>query len=741
MGVIGRAPVVERIDLSNEPEFDLGGMRVKPSERAVEMNGERQELQPRVMQVLVALAQARPTVVSRDKLVVQCWDGRIVGDDSLNRCILALRHLAEEFDPQPFAIETVPRVGHRLVESGGGAAAANPAKPKLWLLVAVLLVSLLAGLGLFAWQQRSVVPDPASIAVLPFRNLSSGDSYFAEGIGEEIMSQLAREPEFRVAGSASSAQFSGPSDPRKVGRALGVDYILEGSVRPEKDRVRINASLIQTSDGKRLWSETYDRKVDDILEIQSAIGHAVANGLKRRLIHSPQAAGYTVNGEAYTLYLNARGLLRSQNPQSGQDAVTLLQEAVRLDPTFALAWASLAEALQLDGMIKGTEGMIAVLPRARVAASRALRLDPNLAHAHAIMARLVGENTSEGIAHLRRAVALDGRSGESLMWLGTADNVSGKFTEGLAAYRRAHEVDPLWPVPVRALVDLNSMMGDRGAAEAIVQDSFRKEPETRDFALARVAWLTGNFSEAARRWSGLANGASRWAAPSRTSLQDALVTLNLSKDLPARPSMPSLSHSRYPPRFWRTATPSEAKWREHNRSPAAALIYHDENVVAAKRMLASGRARELVATYDTPIGLLGIRRGRPLEVCFLQSAALVALALRDVGREEEAKALLLQSDALLRAEYKHGKVPTWFDDDAAAIWALQGRADLAVDALERALRRGSAHATRTDLARLADEPALRSLRGNTRFQAVRSKYEAHYAKEREETARALKIPS
>ena len=84
-----------------------------------------------------------------------------------------------------------------------------------------------------------------------------------------------------------------------------------------------------------------------------------------------------------------------------------------------------------------------------------------LAQAHVILARLVGENTPEGITHLRRAVALDGRSAEGLMWLGHADSVSGRFAEGLAAYRRAHEVDPLWPVPVRVLVDINSMLGDR----------------------------------------------------------------------------------------------------------------------------------------------------------------------------------------------------------------------------------------------------------------------------------------
>src|SRR5215213_4325409 len=114
MDDLGPQIAATRVDLADEPDFDLGGMRVRPPELAVEFDGQRHELQPRVMQVLVALAKARPSVVSRDKLVELCWEGRIVGDDSVNRCILALRHLAQQLTPQPFSIETVPRVGYRL---------------------------------------------------------------------------------------------------------------------------------------------------------------------------------------------------------------------------------------------------------------------------------------------------------------------------------------------------------------------------------------------------------------------------------------------------------------------------------------------------------------------------------------------------------------------------------------------------------------------------------------------------
>ena len=132
-----------RIDLAETADFDVGGLRVSPARREVSINGERRELEPRVAQVLVALAQARPDVVSRDKLIEQCWDGRIVGDDALNRCIVALRHLAREFSPQPFEIETVPRVGYALVERPEVTAARRNGSIRRRLAVAALLAVVL----------------------------------------------------------------------------------------------------------------------------------------------------------------------------------------------------------------------------------------------------------------------------------------------------------------------------------------------------------------------------------------------------------------------------------------------------------------------------------------------------------------------------------------------------------------------------------------------------------------------
>ena len=744
MAELGTASADETIDLAIEPDFNLGTMSVRPAQLMISVGDDVRELQPRVMQVLVALAKVRPAVLSRETLAERCWEGRIVGDDALNRCIVALRHLAHEFVPAPFTIETVPRVGYFMAGKSDTQVRAAPIHPVakrtglVWAAVLVVLLSLLA----IAWTRFSRPSEPASIAVLPFRNLSSGDPSFAAGVSEEISGQLAREPAFRVAGSASTALFSVPTDPRKVGRDLNVDYVLEGSVRPGQGRVRVYAALIRTRDGRRMWSDTFERKLDDILEIQSAIGRAVASGLKRNLIHSTVDRARPVNGEAYSLYLAARGLLRDGNPETAQDAVNLLHRSIRLDPNFAPAWSSLAEGLKTTGSFRGNEGLVETLPTAQDAARKALRLDPNLADAHAIYANLLGSDTPVGLAHLQRAAALDSRSSQGNLWAGAAHFVAGEYPEGMAAYHRAHDLDVAWALPVRVLVDVMSGMGDRRGAEAMVRNGFRDDPMLQEFALGRVAWLSGDFSEAARRWSIVAgNAPSRWTGPAKLSLEDTLFLLKLSANPPSRPPRPFVGQNRQGPRVWMTDAPSPAEWRERNATLAAALVNHDLNVVAAKRMIATGRSRELVASYYGSAGLLYMRPGIRMGVCDLHEAALVALALRDSGRRKESDALLREADILLAKAYARGTVPTWFDEDAAAIWAAQGKSGQAIDALDRALHRGAAHVGRTDLPTLAEEPVFRDMRHDPRFEVLLRKYAGHFARERIETAKAVRTAS
>ena len=732
---------VARIDLADEPDFDLGGMRVQPAERSITVNGERRDLQPRVMQVLIALAKSKGAVVSRDRLIAQCWDGRIVGDDALNRCVQSLRHLAREYAPEPFAIETMPRVGHRLVVARNGLADRATSKgllrTKLAIAAAVALLLLAAG-GFIVWQQRSTGPEPASIAVLPFRNVGTGDPYFAEGIGEEILGQLAREPHFRVAGSSSSRQFGENQNVNEVAQRLDVDYVLEGSVRRQSDQVRVSAGLVRASDGMRLWSDSYDGKLDDIFAIQRQIGSAIAGALQRKLVRAPVVSGSLVTkGEAYGLYLTARALVRTNNRRVAPTAVNLLQDAIRIDPGYAPAWASLAGAVNMQAALGDHEQFIAAMWKSRDYARRAVSLAPDLAEAHAALGSTFDYGNPDAIAHLRRAVALDPNNAEMLLDWAEALASTGEFERELATYQQAHESDPLWypTTGLRALAI--AKMGNRTGAEAIARRDLPDKGANLHMLLGRIAWIFGDYSEVTRRGAIVAKSNSpRWGHVARRNIYDATYAVGISsgprEDVPYRPQ------GRNDWRVWMDAPPTPPVWKQRNRDPLAAGVYRKHNLVAAKLMLDAGRWRELVATYDGPVGLFGLKPGKDVRFDQVLETPAIALALRQAGRGGEADRLLRQADAAARAAYRRGRVPFSFDVEMAAVYAVQGKKGAALDALERAFHRGWRQNSGTSLRNIDDEPAFRSLHGDPRFEQVKSQLAAHYARERREVEQVLR---
>ena len=725
-----------RIDLADCPDFDLGGLRVSPARRQVSKGDQRRELEPKVAQVLVALADARSEVVSRDRLIQLCWDGRVVGDDALNRCIVALRHLAREFTPEPFSIETVPRVGYCLAEHVPGESAdKGSAPPRATLvLLSILFLALAAAVAIFLTRGETAEAPPASIAVLPFRTLSPGDTYFAEGVGEEILSQLSREPQFRVAGSFSSAELAGKTDVAGFARQLGVDYVLEGSVRRQGTRVRVSADLVRANDGIRLWSDVYDGTLDDIFAIQQQIGSAIATALQRKLIRTPSLSGPLVTtGETYNLYLTARGLIKTRNRRVGGTAVDLLRDAIQHDPQYAPAWASLAEATALAGALEGHEQYIAALAKAEPYAAHALQLAPKLAEAHRIAGKIAGYGSARNIAHLRRAAQIAPNDAENMVGLGSAEGALGNFAKELAAFRRAHQLDPHWHRTLGLLALTEAEMGDRGKAESRAR-GLRNDEMRQHVLLGRIAWVFGDFSEAARQWSIVAQANSpRWTVPAQRSLNDAAYAAGLFTG--RLEAVPRPLDERHLWRVWMDAAPSPAVWKNRNRSRLAAEVYRDENHVAAKLMLNAGRAAELAATFDSATGLLGVRRGTALRVDQLGAAPVAILALLQAGRPAEADRLLREAYAALRTVQRRGAVPFWFDAETAGLLAIAGRQDEALNSLRRAMDRGWTHNGAADLGDFMAEPALKSLHGDRRFEQLRARIAAHYARERSEMLR------
>lgn len=241
------------IDLAHEAAFPLGLLDVRPATREVLGPGQRREvLEPRIMQVLTALARRRGEVVSRDDLILACWGGRQVGDDAVNRCVAALRRL--DPDTASMSIETIARVGYRLEEVQA--------------------------------QTAPAAAFEALVAVLPFENLSdeAGMGHFSDGISEEILQAVSRRTDLKVIGRSSSFQFRGSQKAlTHVVEQLRATHVLDGSVRRSGEQVRITAYLIECESQTTLWSDRFDRRLADVFALQDAIAEAVAAALREAL--------------------------------------------------------------------------------------------------------------------------------------------------------------------------------------------------------------------------------------------------------------------------------------------------------------------------------------------------------------------------------------------------------------------------------------------------------------------------
>ena len=297
-----------------------------------------------------------------------------------------------------------------------------------------------------------------SIAVLPFTNLS-GDSefeYFSEGIAEEIINALTQLPGLHVAARTSSFAFRGPAtDLAEVGSKLKVATVLEGSVRKAGNRLRISAQLVKVADGYHLWSERYDREMTDVFAIQDEIAKAIANRLRVTLGEdgAPLVTPATGNLDAYHLYLKGRYYL-AQRGLGLKKALECFDQALALDPNYALAYAGLADACTVLAEY-GVALPNVVRPKARAAVQRALELAPDLAEVHCAsgaLAFICDWDWPRAARDLRRAVELNPRSVTARQWLSYyLVFIEGRLEDGVAQARRALELDPLAPLLVMQL--------------------------------------------------------------------------------------------------------------------------------------------------------------------------------------------------------------------------------------------------------------------------------------------------
>ena len=305
-------------------------------------------------------------------------------------------------------------------------------------------------------EQRTEPPtDAKSIAVVPFVNLSADpeNEYFSDGMTEEIINAIAKVEGLQVASSTSSFALKGKEfDIPEIGRKLRVGSVLEGSVRKAGSRIRVAAQLINVDNGYHLWSETYDRELEDVFAIQDEISHAIVDVLKVRLKgkeeRTPLVVQATENLEAYTLYLKGRFFHNRFTESDLKRSLDLYRQALAEDPAYARAYAGIADSWV--GMADDWLSPNDAYPRAKEAAQKALELDSTLAEAFTAVGEVLGwyEWDFEGaVQKLKRAIELNPNYAQAYFVLGSVLPCLGRIDDAIPEVRRALELDPLhWEV-------------------------------------------------------------------------------------------------------------------------------------------------------------------------------------------------------------------------------------------------------------------------------------------------------
>jgi TolB-like protein/Tfp pilus assembly protein PilF len=341
--------------------------------------------------------------------------------------------------------------------------AATGRKKHAWIYVVVIAATIsvtLFFLGRYTAGNKSVASAsnelPAkSIAVLPFDNLSRDpdNAFFAEGVQDEILTRLAKVADLKVIARTSTQKFkSAPENLPDIAKQLGALNILEGSVQKANDQVRVTVQLINAMTNSHLWAEIYDRKLTDIFAVESDIAKAIADQLQARLSGSEKqmmAAQPTTDTEAYELYHKGKSLWEKRSGDNIPKAIAYYEQAIARDPNYALAYAGLAKAYILLPFYAGADRLDA-FSKAKDAALKALRLDPNLAEAHAALGKVLFFSEIDltgAMREYKRAIELQPNDADAHHWLGNDTLAAlGRFEEAIAQGKRAVELDPLSPV-------------------------------------------------------------------------------------------------------------------------------------------------------------------------------------------------------------------------------------------------------------------------------------------------------
>jgi TolB-like protein/DNA-binding winged helix-turn-helix (wHTH) protein/Tfp pilus assembly protein PilF len=483
----------------------VGAWRVDPTLDEISKDGTSVKLEPRTMRLLVCLAEHAGQVLSVEQLLDHVWKDVVVTPNSVYHAIAELRRVLGDDPKEPSYIANVVRRGYRLVAPVApwvdelAVLAPDPPAPtiiattaplatattrspfRLFRIAAGLVLLAMLVLGYFVadklWLSKrtsgiglantpaSMVVSNTSIAVLPFVDMSEkkDQEYFADGMTEEIIDRLSKVSELYVPARTSSFYFKGKQTKiSNIASELGVAHVLEGSVRKSGNKLRITAQLIRADNGYHLWSETFDRELDDVFQVQDEIAGAVVRALKVSLLEGTVARQTpTSSTEAYTLYLQARSIALRAGQADYEAAIGYLRQALKLDPQFSAAWAELANDIVDEFNWIKSRPVEAIRAEAHKAAAQALVLDPNLSAGHLAMAKIlywIDWNWDGAEAELKKTLTLDPANSDALRYESFLAATLGRADQSLQLAQSAVARDPLnsWNYFALGIVNLTS---------------------------------------------------------------------------------------------------------------------------------------------------------------------------------------------------------------------------------------------------------------------------------------------
>ncbi len=490
--------------------YEFGPFILDLAERQVRHGAARMELAPRAFDTLAALVQHDGQLLEKDDLMRTVWGDTFVEENNLSQVIYLLRKALRDGEDGMRYIETVPKRGYRFIapvrkDSGAEgnshgqpdrmprsisySSAGFPPAIKVGETEAVQLapfpgaqgngsgngngtshqstsgfrttqgvLSVVAAVALFFlganWKQKLMNKVEAapirSVAVLPLQNLSNdpAQEYFVDGMTDELITDLAQIRELKVVSKTSVMRFKGTRTPLpQIGRELGVDAVIEGSVLRSGDKVRITAQLIRTSTDHHIWAEAYDGDLKDVLSLQARVAESITGQVKLNLTADESGRlqrAHSVNPLAFDLYLHGRYAQSRRNLDGLHAAAQYFQQAIDQDPNFALAYSGLADCDTLLALFGEGSAKIA---QAKMAAENALKLDDSLAEAHTSLAavRILDAWDWRGAElEFQEALRLNPNYAQAHHWYGNLLlGPQGRHQEAIAELQRAQELDPL----------------------------------------------------------------------------------------------------------------------------------------------------------------------------------------------------------------------------------------------------------------------------------------------------------